>query len=216
MVRGVLFDFDLTLAESSRGTVECATYALGKLGLPSAAEDAIRRTIGLSLEETFRVLTRNADPAAAKGFAALFVARADEVMVSLTSLFPEAAPTLSQLRRRGPKTGVVSTKYRYRIEGILRRDGLLSAFDAIVGREDVSLPKPHPEGIERALHAIGVAPAEAVFVGDHPVDARAASAAGVRFVAVLTGTSAATDFRELPVAGFARSLVNLPRLVRRL
>jgi phosphoglycolate phosphatase len=216
MIRGLLFDFDLTLAESSKGTTECANFALTKLGLPIAPADAIRRTIGLSLEQTFRMLTLRSDPQLERDFARWFVSRADEVMAPLTTLFPGTAEALGRLRSDGLTTAVVSTKYRYRIESILVREGLLWAFDAIIGREDVSLPKPHPEGIRRALTAIGVEPGHALFIGDHPVDAKASSAAGLRFVATLTGTSTMEDFTGLPVAGFVETLADVRALVGRL
>ena len=45
--RAVLFDFDFTLADSAEGIVACMNHALGRLGLPPAPADAIRRTIGL-------------------------------------------------------------------------------------------------------------------------------------------------------------------------
>jgi len=66
------------------------------------------------------------------------------------------------------------------------------------------------------LFAIGVEPSDAIFVGDHPVDARAASAAGLQLVATLTGTSAMQDFTGLPVAGFAATLAELARMIGRL
>ncbi len=55
--------------------------------------------------------------------------------------------------------------------------------------EDVTHHKPHPEGISQALQALGVQPPNAIYVGDHPVDAQAAAAAQVPFIAVLTGVT---------------------------
>ena len=55
-IQSVIFDFDYTLADSSEGVIECANYALGRLGLPAASDDAIRHTIGLSLPNTLTAL----------------------------------------------------------------------------------------------------------------------------------------------------------------
>ncbi len=52
----VVFDFDFTLADSSAGVAECVNHALGAMGLPAAAPQAIYRTIGLSLTETLKRL----------------------------------------------------------------------------------------------------------------------------------------------------------------
>ena len=54
-------------------------------------------------------------------------------MVDLTTIFPDAPRAVHELRKAGMKTGIVSTKYRYRIEAILARDGLTDGFDVIVG-----------------------------------------------------------------------------------
>jgi phosphoglycolate phosphatase len=213
MIRAVLFDFDLTLAESTQGVLECANYALMRIGLPSVPEEAVRRTIGLPLQDSFRLLSGRSDSQMETDFARWFVRRADQVMAALTIVFPETTVALERLRLDGVKAAVVSTKFRYRIESILARDGLSWAFDTIVGGEDVAHPKPDPEGIQRALRAMGVEPADALYVGDHPVDARAALAAGVRFVATLTGSSAKGDFTDVPVSGFMRTLAELGSLI---
>jgi beta-phosphoglucomutase-like phosphatase (HAD superfamily) len=74
----------------------------------------------------------------------------------------------------------------YRIAAILRRAGLERAVDLIVGAEDVTEHKPHPQGLLSALEQLGVVSARAVYVGDHPLDAEAAARAGLLFIAVLT------------------------------
>src|SRR5262245_16661294 len=105
------------------------------LAVPDAV--AVHRTIGLTLAASFKTLTGNDDPSRAEAFRKLFVERADEVMVPLTSLYPQSSYVLMALRQRGICTGIVSTKYRYRIQGILDRFDLADAVDVIVGGEDV-------------------------------------------------------------------------------
>jgi phosphoglycolate phosphatase len=209
MKRAVLFDFDLTLADSTRGVIECINYALMKMGLPLAEHQAIRATIGLSLPATLAQLTGLTDLVLAKSFTANFVECADLRMVELTSIFPNASRAVHDLRRAGLKTGIVSTKYRYRIEAILARDGLTGHFDVIVGGEDVVRHKPEPEGLYRAIERIGTSGPDTVYVGDHPVDAMAASAAGIPFVAVLTGNAVRRDFDQWPDTLFIESLPDL-------
>ena len=209
-IDAAVFDFDLTLADSTAGAVECSNHALRRLGLPAADPMAIRRTIGLPLPRAFCALTGAEDPGRGEAFAACFIERADEVMVDLTALFPDVPEMLARLRDAGVRAAIVSTKFRRRIEGILAREKLRDAFAAIVGGEDVARLKPDPEGLHRALGALDVPGARAVYVGDHPIDAEAASRAGVRFVAVLTGASCAADFAGLEVARVLPSLRPLP------
>ena len=57
MKKAVIFDFDYTLGDSTGGIVQSAMYALEKLGENAKTETEIIKTIGLSLEETYEVLT---------------------------------------------------------------------------------------------------------------------------------------------------------------
>jgi phosphoglycolate phosphatase len=187
MKRAILFDFDFTLADSSVAVVDCIQFAMYRLGLGRVDVEAARRTVGLSLSDSLMMLTGHNDPALVETFAKLFVERADKIMVSSTTLYPESAHVLGALRERGVGTAIVSTKFRYRIQAILAAADMREAVDVIVGGEDVTRHKPHPEPLWRALSQLGIAPASALYVGDHPVDGEAAKNAGIGFVRVMTG-----------------------------
>lgn len=213
MFRAVVFDFDLTLADSSSGIVECITYALKHLHMPLVSEPHMRQTIGLSLPATFTYLTGRDDAQLATDFARHFIQRADQIMVDMTVMYPGVPEVLMSLRAAGLSLGIVSSKFRYRIEDILTRGDLRQHFDVIVGGEDVRQHKPHPEGLLRALTHLAHAPAHVVYVGDHPVDAEAANRAGVPFVAVLTGTADHSYFVMAQPLGIVQDLTGLPRLL---
>ena len=129
MVQAIICDFDFTLADSSPGVVACVNEALAGLGLPPASVERIHATIGLSLPHTLQALTGIADPAIATEFTRRFVAHADQVMHGLTLLYPWVAETVQALRAAGQRLGIVSSKYRYRIERILAEGGLASQFE---------------------------------------------------------------------------------------
>ena len=82
-IQSVVFDFDYTLADSSEGVIECANYALGRLGLPEATDDAIRRTIGLSLPDMLTALAGDEYAGYGDEFQRLFVECADVVLHDL-------------------------------------------------------------------------------------------------------------------------------------
>jgi HAD superfamily hydrolase (TIGR01549 family) len=101
-------------------------------------------------------------------------------------VFEGIARTLDAIKRLGIRLGIVSGA-RPEVLELLRQDGILDRFDAIVLGADVSRRKPDPEGIVKCLSELGVAPDAALYVGDTPVDIQASRAAGVRSVAVLSG-----------------------------
>ncbi|ABK11496.1 MULTISPECIES: HAD family hydrolase [Burkholderia] len=186
-VRAVIFDFDLTLADSSAAIIECTEYALHQLGATGPTPAQIRAVIGLPLPDMFRSLAGETEAARAEAFARHFVVRADEIMVPGTRVYPEVPPLLATLREQGLAVAVVSSKFRYRIDAILERNGLQSLVDVLIGGEDVQRHKPDPEGLVQALARLGLPAAAAIYVGDHAVDAQAAERAGVPFVGAVSG-----------------------------
>jgi phosphoglycolate phosphatase len=192
--KAVMFDFDLTLADSSEGIVECTNYAFRMMGVSGIERSKIHSVIGLPLQGMFQTLTGNESSERAEEFARRFVERADEVMVSSTKIYREVPALFEQLQRRGMNVAIVSNKFRYRIESILNTAGLRPLVDVIVGGEDVHHHKPHPDAIVLALSHLHVPAASAMYVGDHPVDADAARAAGVSFIGVLSGTMSGKDW----------------------
>ncbi len=213
MFDAVVFDFDYTLADSSEGIVKCIQHALNELGLPPASASRMRESIGLTLAKTLTFLTGIDDEKAGEEFTHLFVSHADQIMADHTVIYDTTPPVLTALSQAGIPLGIVSTKYRYRIETILERDNLLPHFDIIVGGEDVADHKPHPSSLQLALSHLNCAPERGLYIGDHPVDAEAAHRAGVSFVGVLTGTSTPEQFDPFARHDMLPELSPLPRLL---
>ena len=95
---------------------------------------------------------------------------------------------LDSLRRRGLKLGLVSNAFDpgWLLHRDLDRMGLGERLDFAVFSSEVGVRKPHPAIFERALDALGVDPARALFVGDRLYeDVRGAAEAGMRTVQAL-------------------------------
>ena len=194
MYKAVVFDFDYTLGDSTPGIVQSANYALQKLGWPPQETEAIRKTIGLTLQKTFAVLTGSEDPALAQGYADYFHEMAAQVMTDNTTLYPDALRMLQAFKAQGCKTAIVTTKAHRTIQHIVDRFGAQPLLDEVIGGDDVSKEKPDPEGLLGVLARFGVEKEDLLYIGDSLVDAKTAKAAGVPFAAVLTGTTPAEAF----------------------
>jgi len=102
----------------------------------------------------------------------------------MTRLFPGAVETISQLKSRGSKLGIVSSKGRRGINHGLNMFNIAHMFDIIVAAREVQFSKPHPQPILKALEQAAVKPEEAVMIGDSPHDILSGKRAGVKTVAV--------------------------------
>jgi phosphoglycolate phosphatase len=210
----VLFDFDYTLADSTPAIIDCANTALCELGYAPATEAAIRRTIGMSLPDTFSALTHSQGHELRAAFSKLFTRRADDVMVNQTTIYSETCEVMEAIRNRGIKTGIVTTKFQRRIHAILHREKMETLFDVVVGAENVKTHKPSPEGLLLALAQLQIPPANALYVGDSLIDAESADHAGVDFAAVTTGVTAAIEFNGYPTVAVLGRLAEVLDLLR--
>lgn len=98
-------------------------------------------------------------------------------------LIPGAREAVRTLAGRVP-LGLASSSTRALIDAVLDLAGLREAFTVTVSSEEVDRGKPSPDVYLRALEGLGVAPADAAAVEDSGAGIRAASAAGMRVVAI--------------------------------
>lgn len=197
----VIFDFDYTLGDTTNGIVRSAQYALEQMGEEERSCEEIKKTIGLSLSETYKALTGNMEEERAERFFDLFKEKADEVMVDSATLYPGVKEMLFMLREAGYRTGIVTTKFAYRVRNIMKKFEAEELLDVVIGVGDVTKVKPDPEGLLLAAKQLGVKVEDALYVGDSYVDAKAAEAAGMKFAGVLTGTTMRETFEQYPRQG---------------
>jgi HAD superfamily hydrolase (TIGR01509 family) len=103
----------------------------------------------------------------------------------LACLHPGVGDVLAILQEHGVNLAVFTGKGRSTAEITLERFGIRGFFDMVVTGNDVIHHKPDPEGINQILMNYGLAPSEALMVGDSMADLRASRGAGVHMAAVL-------------------------------
>lgn len=204
-----LFDFDYTLADSSRGIVMCFRNVLERHQHTGITDDEIKRTIGKTLQESFSILTGITDADTLEAYKKEYVKEADVHMTVNTFLFPETEEVLTRLKTRGAKIGIISTKYRYRIMELLSKKLPSNFLDIIVGGEDVKEPKPSPEGVLLAIKEFGCNKEEVLYIGDSIVDAETAQSAQVDFAGVLHGATTRKELSAYPHVEIMKSLSEL-------
>ena len=98
MLKAIIFDFDYTLGDSTNGIAQSINFALERLGYAARSMEDIKKTIGLSLKETYFKLTSSENTDEAEQFAKLFKQKADAVMVANTELYPDVKEVLQNLK----------------------------------------------------------------------------------------------------------------------
>jgi HAD superfamily hydrolase (TIGR01509 family) len=196
-VRGVIFDMDGTLADTLDIFYRMACDFLDHAGAPRVSRRRVYDLMARGDPDLIKKLFPDDFPELETTVPAVVRERLD---VWVRRLEEETQPIdgclelLHELYAGGFKLGIATSSPR--ALPYLDRWGVRHVFDAVVGREDVTERKPHPESVLRCVAELGLEPTEAVYVGDSLIDIEAGQAAGVHTVAVLTGTST----REMLVA----------------
>jgi pyrophosphatase PpaX len=184
-IRAVLYDFDGTLADSTELIMRCYRHTMATHLGECPPDEEWLAGFGTPLETQIARFARDAEEHDA--MLATYREHQDEHHDTLLRPFPGAVETVAELRRRGVALAVVTSKLRRGTLRGMELCGINGHFDVVVTPEDVENAKPHPEPVHLALSRLGVAPEQALFVGDSPHDMASGRAAGTRTAAALWG-----------------------------
>ena len=179
--KAVIFDFDMTLADSSYAIHHCSNLLARKFGLEEVSREVVLAGIGLPIEDCWRLYWGDFK----EEWLGYYRDEFRGVEQTGIRLFPYTVAALEELRAKGVKTGVVSNRRFAR--RVVDATKLTPYMDVIIGLEDVTNAKPDPEALFKAIGKLGVGADEAVYVGDTDIDMKTAVAAAVRGVGVTTG-----------------------------
>lgn len=128
---------------------------------------------------------------------------------------PWSRSVLGWIRARF-RTGLVTNGIDWVQRSRVASSGLGPHLEVVVTSDGCGYRKPDPRIVHEALAGLGVAPEDAVFVGDDvAADGGAAHAAGVRFCWLRHGVPEQFDAEPTPFAEI-RTLRELPAVLRRL
>lgn len=194
-----IFDLDGTLVDTPRAIVRTFAGTFAAMGVVAPADATIRATIGLPLEQAFGTLLGVSpdDPRVTEGIRRYQVLFREIILPDAEKLiFPGVAEGLTALGAQGFTLTIATSKFHASADALLRAAGLRDHFRVLIGADQVTHPKPHPETTELILGTLGIDAGRAVVIGDTTHDLRMAHAAGVRSIAVSYGVHRAEELRS--------------------
>jgi pyrophosphatase PpaX len=183
--RTVLFDLDGTLIDSIRLILDSYHHTMATHGLPPRSDEEWLAGVGTPLTAQLREWAH--DPERLELLIATYRDYNIRNHDAMVTPYPGVVEMVQAIRAAGLRTGVVTSKNRLGALRGLRRVGLEGDIEMIVGADDVTNPKPHPEPIRIALERLAELPERAIYIGDSVHDMEAGRAAGVATGAVLWG-----------------------------
>lgn len=183
-MKAVLFDVDGTLLDTTEFILQAYEYTLkeSQVHVPEIREK-MKVLFGQTLMKCYETLVPGGDPAVLCDIHDTW----QSSNLHLVKAFPTVVETVDLLRERGIRVGAVTNRMTTSSRTILAYSNLTEKMETIIGFEDVVHPKPHPEGVLKAISLLGVAPEETVMVGDSEFDILAGKAARAVTVGIRTG-----------------------------
>ncbi|KAA0888171.1 HAD family hydrolase [Oryzomonas rubra] len=195
-VRAALFDLDGTLVDSLGDITDAVNHMLAGFSRPSLAAPSVRKLVGKGARNLVRRalgaesqddITRALD---------LFVAYNSSHIADKSALYPGVREALHQLAESGIRMAVISNKHEALCRLVMETLGIARQFEIICGGDTFAEMKPSPLPLLRVVERLGVAPHEAVMIGDSINDVQAGHQAGVTTIGCVWGYGGAEELTE--------------------
>ena len=213
-IRLVIFDFDGTMADTRHNIVITMQRVMRELGMPVADEETCASTIGLPLKDCFRKifpkLTDDGAEHCAETYRQIFFANAKALV---PNMFPHVQETIDLLHARGVRMAIASSRTSASLHGFIREMHLTDKIAMVVGSDEVTHHKPHPEPVNVILSTLNVPASETLVVGDMPVDIQMGAAAGTHTCAVTYGNASAEELSAVGAEFLIEDMWKLANIV---
>ena len=216
MSRLVVFDCDGTLVDGQAAICETMELAFRNTGLAAPERNKVRRIVGLSLPFALRELAPDATDDERHAVVEAYKAGYRELRLSgalREPLYAGIAALIDELDAEGRLLGVATGKSDRGLHACLHTHGIKHRFVSLQ-TADRHPSKPHPAMLEAALGDAGVAPADAVMIGDTSFDMEMAQAAGVRAIGVAWGYHEPRELLDAGASAVAETAQQLGDLIR--
>ena len=202
-LQAVLFDFDMTLIDTSVALLHNVNMIARAFGRPFCPREKLLEAIGFNTRDFWTFLLGDDRPE----YGEFYVKHC--VPTEAQRMFPAAGAVecVTELRALGVKVGCASNRIGpMRVIRVMKLESLM---DCVVGADDVERAKPAPDVLLKAAELLGARPERTIYIGDTPLDAQAAVNAGMKCVCVTTSNARAA----LEAAGAWRVIPDLHALV---
>jgi phosphoglycolate phosphatase len=202
----IIFDLDGTIADTSRGIINCHKHANAMMGNKIEDEKMLASVIGGPLLNTYRTKFGYSE-ADARLAVDIYRERYATEGFKEAVLYPEMEKTLIALKEKGYRLAVATLKAEKFAIPMLIELGVGDLFDVIHGVDDKDT---HTKSsmIDLCIKELKCTKEESVLVGDSIHDARGAMESGIDFIAATYGFGFKTE-NELDSA-HACALIHSP------
>jgi phosphoglycolate phosphatase len=183
-VRAVLFDLDGTLLDSAPDLAAAANVVRRNAGLEDLPLADYRPFVGTGARGMLRIaLGLQPEMPEFEAHREAFFQAYEGLLMQHSGLFAGVPQLVQSLEQQGRPWGIVTNKSERFTLPIAWQEATLGRAAVVVCGDTTAHAKPHPAPLLYACERLGIAPEQAIYVGDDERDMQAARAAGMRAVA---------------------------------
>src|SRR3990170_5772858 len=180
-MRAIVFDLDGTLVDTFALSLRGTQHVLRRFVSRPVPDAEVIPLYGIPLRD---IMARY-HPEQADAMVAAFEDYYLEHQAALVRPFAGVVETLQGLYDGGYPLAILSNKRKEPGLREMELCGLSQVFRSVLFLEDLHVPKPAPEALKQSAEALGVAPADVLYVGDSALDVQCARQSGARSAAAL-------------------------------
>ncbi len=209
-VKLLIFDWDGTLADSAAQIVNAMQGAIRGLGLPPRDDAAIRDLIGLGLNEGLQILYPEIEVDGLRRVLDSYRARWLSEGGGEAPLFSGALSAVQALHGEGYRVAIATGKSRRGLDRSLAHHTELQRLVINSRCADETLSKPDPLMLRQLLEDEGLAPEQALMIGDTEYDVAMACAIGMPALGVTCGVHAPERLQRAGARALVERVAGLP------
>lgn len=186
-IKLIILDFDGTLADTRELIVKTMQQTLEALGLESRTDEQCASMIGLPLKQAFTDLLPISDEMGGQCVETYRRIFNENNALYVIPTFPHVMETLHQLHEQGYILTIASSRSNRSLREFVNDMDLNDVIPYVLGAEDVTRAKPHPDPVLQTLETFGCKAEDALVVGDTWYDIEMGKRAGVKTCGVTYG-----------------------------
>jgi len=196
MIKLVIFDLDGTLVNAYPAVSQSVNHTLKVLGFAGRSHAEIKRSVGGGDR---KLMAHFVGEELADKAISIYRPHHTKILAQKGAVrfLPGALGLLKFLKAKGYRIAIASNRPTRFTRIILKVLGVSELFDVVLCADMAEKPKPYPHMLWAIAKRLGFKRSEVLYVGDMTIDVNCARRAGVRMVAVATGSSSKKELKGL-------------------
>ncbi len=210
MKRLIVFDLDGTLVNAYPAIIRSVNFTLKKLGLPPQRPLVIKRAVGMGDRH---LMAHFVGESLADKAISFYRGHHLKALHKGVHFLPGAKNLLLWCKSQGFHLGIVTNRPTVFTKEILKGLEAQSYFAKVLCADKSPQPKPAPDMLLKICKDLKIPRNQTIYVGDMVIDVNCGANAGIRTIAVATGSNSKNELKQASPYKIINSLKQIKQMI---